>query len=293
MQLDSERKGPVVWLTACGHGDEVGGMVIIQEIFKKLRKVGLTKGQLYAFPLMNPIGFEMASRQVTFSMEDLNRSFPGNPSGSLAERIADKIFTSIISTNPTLVIDLHNDWMKSIPYTLLDLKRIDQHENAYQSASNFGHLTGFIVIEDTDDLHHTLSRSLLHFGIPALTLEVGESFVVNEVNVEYGVKAIFNLLEALGMIDFQFEQFKHTTLSDFEGKELKFYSKPVTSSSGIIRYQVKPGEVVKRGKPIAKIYNAFGKLQETLTAEQEGIVLGHADSSVSYPGASILAFGIL
>ena len=35
MSAESKNQGPTVWITACGHGDEVGGMVVIQEIFKK------------------------------------------------------------------------------------------------------------------------------------------------------------------------------------------------------------------------------------------------------------------
>ncbi|MFH1734644.1 MAG: succinylglutamate desuccinylase/aspartoacylase family protein [bacterium] len=293
MQIESGRRGPVLWITACGHGDEVGGMVIIQEIFKKIRKTGLLRGKLFAFPLMNPIGFEMGSRQVSFSMEDLNRSFPGNSSGSLAERIAEKIFTSITATNPTLVIDLHNDWMKSIPYALLDIKPPDHLIPICQKTADYGQSTGFLVVQDTDDLHHTLSRSLIHEGIPALTLEVGESFVVNEKNVDYGVKAILNVLSTLRMIEPVDEMFCHTVTAKYDGQILKFSSAPVSSSSGIIRFLVKPGDILKKDQPVARIYNAFGKLQETLLTQQKGIVLGHADSSVAYPGASIMAFGIL
>ena len=35
MSAESSKSGPVVWLTGCGHGDEVGGTVVIQEIFKR------------------------------------------------------------------------------------------------------------------------------------------------------------------------------------------------------------------------------------------------------------------
>ena len=51
MAAVSANPGPVLWLTGCGHGDEVGGMVIIQEIFKIIRKTSLSRGALYAFPL--------------------------------------------------------------------------------------------------------------------------------------------------------------------------------------------------------------------------------------------------
>ncbi len=40
------------------------------------------------------------------------------------------------------------------------------------------------------------------------------------------------------------------------------------------------------------IVNAFGKLQETITAIEEAIVLGHSDSSAAFPGMPIMAFGV-
>src|SRR3989344_817712 len=124
MELHGKESGPTVWLTGGIHGEEVGGVVVIQEIFKILQKEQLLKGSLYAFPLMNPIGFENATRYLPMTKEDLNRSFPGEEDGTLSERIAKVIFDNIIKTKPDLVIDLHNDWTQSIPYTLIDPKNI-------------------------------------------------------------------------------------------------------------------------------------------------------------------------
>ncbi|MFH0983051.1 MAG: hypothetical protein V2A79_16150 [Planctomycetota bacterium] len=56
MKAQNLQPGPVVWLTGCIHGDEVGGIVVIQEIFKRLRKSSLLKGELQAFPLMKSVG---------------------------------------------------------------------------------------------------------------------------------------------------------------------------------------------------------------------------------------------
>src|SRR4030042_2173845 len=76
MAIESVNPGPVVWLTGCIHGDEVTGIVTIQEVFKKIQREPLQKGALYAFPLMNPIGFEAGSRNITISREAPHHSFP-------------------------------------------------------------------------------------------------------------------------------------------------------------------------------------------------------------------------
>ncbi|MFH1173361.1 MAG: succinylglutamate desuccinylase/aspartoacylase family protein, partial [bacterium] len=148
MELKSKNPGPVVWLTAGVHGDEVGGIVIVQEVFKQLQRGGLLKGSVYAFPLMNPIGFEAAARSTVLSGEDLNRAFPGNKQGSFAERIADTIFQQIIKTKPTLVLDLHNDWSNSIPYTLIDPYPGLKHRQAYELVKNYSKETGFVIINE-------------------------------------------------------------------------------------------------------------------------------------------------
>ncbi|MGC9445035.1 MAG: succinylglutamate desuccinylase/aspartoacylase family protein [Candidatus Methanospirareceae archaeon] len=292
MVVESPCSGPVVWLTACVHGDEVGGIVVIQEVFKTIRKQ-LLNGSIYAFPLMNPLGFETASRDIILSKEDLNRSFPGNKNGSLAERIADKTFSTIVQTNPAFVLDLHNDWRKSIPHALLDPCPRTLGKAAYEKAQYLSEKTGLLVIRDTEELKRSLSYNLLQHDIPALTLELGESYVVNERNIEFGVHAIVNILAHLGMMTPLEKPFQYPVPELVRGKILAYSHLPLSSTSGIIRFLAKSGDLVIRGQAVAKIYNTFGKLQETIYALNDGIVLGHTDFSVAFPGVPVIAFGVL
>ncbi|MFH1267710.1 MAG: M14 family metallopeptidase, partial [Planctomycetota bacterium] len=285
--------GPVVWLTACGHGDEVCGIVIIQEVFRKIRRE-LLRGAVHAFPLMNPIGFETASRNITMSREDLNRSFPGEATGSLGMRIAHRIFSTIMETSPDLVLDLHNDWTKSIPYALIDRDPGKPYRAAYEKTMACAQRTGFASIVDKDELTSTLSHNLLLSGVPALTLELGEPFVINEVNVEFGLGAIWNVLARLEMTAPRGEPFLYPVpLAYQEGQLLRYSDKPFSSTSGIVRFLAKPGEAVKKGQPFARIVNAFGKHQETARALDDAIVLGHSDCSAVFPGMPIMAFGVI
>ena len=298
MEARSVKRGPKVWLTACIHGDEVGGMVVIQEIFRRLKKHPLLKGIVYSFPLMNPIGFENVTRHIGLDKEDLNRAFPGNPSGSLAERIAHKIFSAIIETRPTLVLDLHNDWIKSIPYALIDPRLGADHLEIYEQVGKFSKLTGLVVIneEETETAFQvskkTLSGSFMKHKIPAITLELGEAYVVNEKNVQDGVTSIWNILTSLGMTVPVEREMNHVIPKIAREKSLAYTHQPVSSSSGIIRFLVKPGQIIKKGQKFAKIHNVFGKLQETLVSGDDGIVLGYSDSSVAMPGIPVAAFGM-
>ena len=72
-----------------------------------LKKHGLLKGEIRAIPLLNSMGFEYATREVPITNEDMNRVFPGDKNGTLAERIVYKIFKLITDSKPDLVLDLH------------------------------------------------------------------------------------------------------------------------------------------------------------------------------------------
>lgn len=294
MKLESHKAGPVVWLSAAIHGDEVGGIIVVHEIFKQLRSCPLVQGSVHAMPIMNPIGFETSARHITLSDEDLNRSFPGDPHGKLSERIAHKIFKTIFASHPSLVIDLHNDWRKSIPYLLLDPLSKHRYRTTYRETVRLARATGLLIVEeqehDENVLIKTLSGSLMNAGIPAFTLELGESFVINEKDVRNGVVAIWNILRALQMVkdDLPFQ----TTVkypSPFRKEILTYNEGPRGQTSGLLRFLVTPGAHIVPQQPIARIYNVFGKLRETVHANTEGVLLGYTDSAMTYPGMPLVA----
>lgn len=293
MTAESPNPGPVLWLTACCHGDEVGGIFIVHEIFRKIRKHGLLRGKVYAFPLMNPIGFETISRTITLSKEDLNRSFPGSEDGTLGERIAHIIYRTIIDTRPTLVIDLHNDWIRSIPYALVDPYSGVTHNETYKKILAFAKNSGFPVIREQQALPGALTYNLLRQDIPSLTLELGEPYVVNEKYANYGVRSIWNIMHQMRLTAETIPPFAYPLPKSFQRRVLRYLDRPYSAKSGIARYLVNAGDCVSAGQAVAKIYNAFGKLSETIRAAEDAIVLGHADTSVAFPGMAVMAYGVI
>ncbi|MBN1415259.1 MAG: succinylglutamate desuccinylase/aspartoacylase family protein [Bacteroidales bacterium] len=280
-------EGPTVWLTGCMHGDEIGGTVVIHELFKKLKN-SLLKGSVLAFPLMNPFGFETVSRNIAISKEDLNRSFPGDERGSLGERIASKIFNYILNSKPSLVIDLHNDWNKSIPYVLNDPS---SNREVDQAILYYSGMTGLLQIEDTEKIHSSLTFNLTRQNIPAIVLELGESFIINEKNIQIGISAIWNILMRLGMVPDNADYYQYPILKQVGNTVFRYSSLPLSSTSGIIRFIKKPGEMVTKGQKIARVYNAFGKHIETISALADGIIIGHTDNALAFPGSPVMAFG--
>ncbi|CCH72973.1 hypothetical protein BN11_220010 [Nostocoides australiense Ben110] len=96
--------GPLVWLTAATHGDEVVGVEVIREVLAGVSPKTL-RGTVVAVPIVNVLGF-MAGDRYLPDRRDLNRSFPGSARGSLASRIAHLLMSEVIRPG-SVGIDLH------------------------------------------------------------------------------------------------------------------------------------------------------------------------------------------
>jgi predicted deacylase len=284
---ESKRPGPVVWLTACIHGDEVGGTAIVHDVFARLRKEGLTRGAVHAFPLINSMGFENVSRFLNTDREDLNRCFPGNPGGSMAEQIARRIYDTIMKSGPALVIDLHNDWVQSIPHILVDPAHAYPDRKIARRTLELARASGLLLVEDSDVFHplrNTLAGAVLDAGVPAYTIEAGGAYAVVESGVAAGTNAVLGTLRSMAMIEW-FDPVE----ASVGAKPLRYTNRPLCSTSGLIRFKVRPGQKIREGQLLAQVFSAFGSREESLTAIADGFVLGLEDHARVLPGREVIA----
>lgn len=98
--------GPTALITAGVHGDEGpwGGWAI-QKLLKQTPLNELL-GTLRIVPAANPLAMEADARNAPLDTLDLNRMFPGDPSGSHTERLAAALVEHALRS-VDVVIDLH------------------------------------------------------------------------------------------------------------------------------------------------------------------------------------------
>jgi predicted deacylase len=289
MSLDSGVPGPTVWLSGCLHGDEPGGAVIIQDVFKHLQTGQLLRGAVHGLPLINSHGFEMVSRFINTDREDLNRCFPGNEKGTMGQRIARRLFRLIAKTEPDLVIDLHNDWIQSVPYVVLEHGDAFSGRGLHDRTIRLASATGLLLVGEpavTDDTAHTLTGAMVAAGIPAFTVEAGGACGIVETSIGAGVASVLGVLESLEMtapgVDGPRQQSSGAEV-------LRYTSRPRCTSSGILRFSVMPGDTVSDNQELAQVYSAFGSVEETIRAARSGYVLGVSDHARALPGAEVIA----
>ena len=98
------RPGPTLCVVAGIHGDEINGPEIARRCSPRCDPDALA-GTLLVVPAANAFGFRTGNRYMP-DRRDLNRSFPGSRSGSVASLVAQLIFSNVIERCEAL-IDLH------------------------------------------------------------------------------------------------------------------------------------------------------------------------------------------
>lgn len=291
IKAEGENYNPVIWIIAGIHGDEYGAVKVVNKLIDYFKRTKLKKGTLCLMPVANLEAFKNCSRVIPSTKEDLNRAFPGSVNGSKAEKIAYNIFDLIIKTKPLLVIDLHNDWVNSLPYSLIEPKEANNN-SSYVKSIKFARKGGFVVIQDkvfNSKWKTTLSGSLICKNIPSFTVELGGAN--KSENVYLGVKFVIDILSQLGMVSKQ-KKFIYTKTSKLYNNLLS-YSEIISSKKGKLKFYVEPGESVNKNKIVAEIYNKHGKLIETLKSTHKGIVLGYTDSKIAKLNEPVIAFGVI
>lgn len=189
--INGRRSGPVLFVSAAVHGDEIAGAEIIRRVLTHggLRRL---RGALIAVPIVNLYGFVALTRYLP-DRRDLNRSFPGSAKGSLAARLAH-VFLKEIVDKATHGIDLHTAAVHRSNLPQIRACLDDEATNA------LAHAFGVPVIIDANLRDGSLRQSVVDRGIPMLLYEGGEALRFDESAIQAGARGVIRVMRALGML---------------------------------------------------------------------------------------------
>ena len=98
--------GPTVTFLAGIHGDEFEGPLTLQKIAREL-DADQVSGCIILIPSLNLQGLQHSNRHSPYDKRDMDTCFPGNPKGSISERLAYEVFARFILP-ASLVVDLRS-----------------------------------------------------------------------------------------------------------------------------------------------------------------------------------------
>ncbi len=266
-----KKEGPVVFISAAIHGDELNGIEIIRRL-RQLHLLTKLKGTLIFVPIVNIYGAINLSRYLP-DRRDLNRSFPGSSKGALASRVAKTFFDEIVS-KCNLGIDLHTASIHKD--NLPQVRTNTNNEYTLMLARAF---------EAPVVLHSELRDGSLRAvaqdkGIPILLYEAGEALRLDEKSIKIGVKGIINVLRANEMLP-QRRSKKSTRIKTVLTKCSKWIR---AQESGMIQTLKNLGDVVEEGDVIARIHSLFDDQGYELVAPFDGIIIGKTQIPLIHEG---------
>jgi predicted deacylase len=272
--LHGREPGPVLFVSAALHGDEIIGVEIVRRLLK-LPALEQLRGTLLAIPIVNTLAFLHQSRYLP-DRRDLNRSFPGSNSGSLAARLACLFLREVVDRSD-YGIDLHTGAIHrpNLPQIRGDLG----HAETLRLARAFG----VPLLLNSEPTQGTLREYTTRKHVPVILYESAEALRFDETCIRIGVQGVLNVLYELEML----ARPKNAPRPSGEAVIARSGTWARTPASGVLRAQVALGDVVRKGQQIGIIGDPLSDNETPVTSPADGVVIGKLNLPLVYEGDAL------
>lgn len=262
------------------HGDELDGQYICYEIIKKIQMYPeKLKGILDIYPDVNPLGIDMGSRGIPMFDLDMNRVFPGDNNGAVAEYTAAGLIDDIIGSDFCLDIHSSNIFLKEMP----QLRMTEENKDKLLPYAKKLNADFIWIYSSKTVLDATLAYSLNNMGVPTLVAEMGVGHRINNEYCQQLIEGIFNLMTELEVWDDAPVNVRNSIVST-EG-QVSFIS---AAGSGIFVSSINSMGTIGMGTHIGDIIEPItGKVIQRIGSPTDGIIFSLREHPVVYKGALI------
>ena len=286
--------GPRLYLGAAIHGDEVNGIAILARVLSELDPAALA-GSIVAVLVQNPLALHADHRLALghYLKSPLDQApadpwvcFPGNPEGSLAEKIAHTLFGLIRTCD--YAIDLHTPTRggRYVPITILPPPGLGE---TARRAEDLGVAFGSGYVVKTDKGMYVrdgiLGVEATRAGVPAFTFEIGEGGRLEPEMVTVGARCVRNALRYLKMVPGHPEPpARAVRVREFVGLR--------STRGGLLTTAVELGAPVRRGDVLARIGSVYGDELETILSPVDGLFVRSTTLSTVASGERVATVGV-
>lgn len=267
--------GPTLFVSAALHGDEIIGVEIIRRLLK-LPLLAQLAGTLLAVPVVNVMAFLHQSRYLP-DRRDLNRSFPGSETGSLAARLAHVFLREVVERSD-YGIDLHTGAIHrpNLPQIRADLR----NPVNLRLAQAFG----APLFLNSKPAAGTLRETTTKRDIPVILYESGEALRFDETAIRIGVQGVLNVMREVGMLPPLPDPAQRRGPQPVLAQKSRWARSP---ASGILRAQVALGDHVAAGQTLGIVGDPFGGNDVAIVAPHEGLVIGRLSLPLVHEGDAV------
>ena len=262
------------------HGDELEGQMVCYLVAKQLNEnLDLLDGTVEIYPALNPLGIDTIQRGIPNFDLDMNRIFPGNPNGTMAEQTAYLIVEDLKGAD--LVFDIHssNLYLRETPQVRINVLNEKELVPLAQRLN-----IDFVWVHDAATvLESTLAHSLNSTGTKCLVAELGVGQRINHKMCNRLTLGIFNLMKDLGMWKGEIQQSLISNPIVCKGDNVEFLN---AATSGIFITELKCGVVVAEGEEIGQIVEPMtGTVLSRVISPVEGYMFTIRAYPIVYEGS--------
>lgn len=272
--FNAKKPGPTVLVQAGLHGDEINGVETLRRMLEN-NDFKISRGSVIVVPILNVFGFIHFSRDVPDG-KDVNRSFPGTKTGSLASRIAYH-YTQEILPQIDYGIDLHTGGGQR--HNFPQIRYTDGDEASSMLAKNFNAPFSFASNLISGSFRKTANK----MGKPIAVYEAGESMRFDENAILMGIRGIKNVLYHFRMIEETQEQKESIALIS-----RKWVRAP---RAGMFIPEIENGGEMKKGKTIGRVTDTYAKKHKSIKAPFDGHVICINHQAVVNQGDALFHVG--
>jgi uncharacterized protein len=289
VEVTGAADGPLLTVLAGVHGCEYASMAAVRRWARGLQAREL-RGRVRAVPVLNLPAFTARSPFVIpEDGKNLNRSFPGDPAGTLADRLAHDTFTRLIEDSDALV-DAHcGDLVEALePFAFYDGG--PSEDRARDLALAYG-LPYVLRQQPSPDrtVAGSTSAAAAEAGVPAIIAEAGGCGLIEEHAVQLHIIGLNGVLAALGLTDRPSPDAATLPVPTFLHGSIW----PHSRRAGWWEPAVRPGDAVAEGQLLGTISSLdAATVLETITAPAAGVVMFLTSSPAVSADGLLLGLGI-
>lgn len=262
------------------HGDELEGQMVCYLMARQLNEqLENLDGTVEIYPALNPLGIDTIQRGIPNFDLDMNRIFPGDKNGTMAEQAAYTIIEDLKGAD--LVIDVHssNLYLRETPQVRINVLN---EKELVPLAQELG--VDFIWVHDAATvLEATLAHSLNSTGTKCLVVEMGVGERINHKMCFRLRDGIFHLMQEMGMWkdDVPTEQLADSIVC--KGNKVEFLN---AETSGIFITELKCGFMVEKSQEIGQIVEPLtGKILSRVISPVDGYLFTIRAYPIVYEGS--------
>lgn len=268
IEVRGDEDGPTLTIVAGVHGCEFAGIEATRRLLAETDLSEL-KGCLRVVPVANLTSFYHRTEWVVpIDGKNPGRQFPGDPTGSYSQALADLIFQEVVEGSDAL-LDIHGGdiFEQLAPYTACPE---DDGSDLGRQARQLGlvyDLPFVVSPEPTETGEHkgSLWEAAYAAGIPAALQEAGGQGLMTEDDVLAHLQGERNTLYHLGMLPGE-------PVRRSEQRELATtFWKP--DNVGMFYPEVGVFDRVEKGQRIGRICDVFGEEIEELQAPDDAWII--------------------